>query len=72
MMEPMTRPPSTGVRATRKYVSGTNSSNAMLGKYPGWLKKLNYVTGRVFAENHFTPRPLHNIVSEAYTIVREL
>ncbi len=35
------------------------------------LKELNYVTRRVFAEKLFASRPLHNIVSESYTIVRE-
>ena len=35
------------------------------------LKELGYVARRVFAENLFASRPLHNIVSETYTIVRE-
>ena len=37
-----------------------------------WLKEFNHVTRRVRAENLFASRPLHNIVSEPYTRIREL
>lgn len=36
------------------------------------LKKLDYVTRRVCAENLFAPRPLQDIVSESYAFVGEL
>ena len=35
------------------------------------LKELNDVAGRVYAENLFASRPLHNVVLESYIIVLE-
>ena len=51
----------------------SHPNNPFIAHYRlSWLKELNHVAGRVFAENLFATVVLYNIVSEFHTIVLEL